>query len=212
MLIWKNEMCIRWRHSAFSTMVSSDTFGILGLFLISQSASQTYKKYIWVSIFQAQFNSRRLYGATHLLAMCNQLMNTCPPVLIHIFSTGYLRRDCLACSCRPQWVHAAGLDLHTHSGTLQWLLSREGARLRLQTEAMRGTWVKVFNNIFYTINCVCEDDLLLGNMNLISLTAAWKDALPWSAFCNSEVPYFALRLGGKSGWKKCQMIFMNCKS
>lgn len=129
--------------------------------------------------------------------MCKQLMNTCLPVQIHIFSAGYLRKDCLACSCRPQWVHAAGLDLHTHSGTLQWLLSREGARLRLQTEAMRGTWVQVFDNIFYTINCVCEDYLLLGNMNLISLTAAWKDALPWSAFCISDVPYFALRLGGK---------------
>lgn len=31
-------------------------------------------------------------------------------------------------------------------------------------------------------------------MNLISLTDAGKDSLPWTAFWRSDVPYFALRL------------------
>lgn len=44
---------------------------------------------------------------------------------------------------------------------------------------------------------MCDDHLQFGNMNLISLTAASTDVLPWSAFCNSDVPYLALRLGGE---------------
>lgn len=50
---------------------------------------------------------------------------------------------------------------------------------------------------FFTNNSMCEYVwyLLFGNMNLISLSAAWNESLPWSAFFRSEVPYFALRLG-----------------
>lgn len=50
---------------------------------------------------------------------------------------------------------------------------------------------------FLTNNSICEYVwfLLFGNMNLISLSAAWNESLPWSAFFRSEVPYFALRLG-----------------
>lgn len=47
-----------------------------------------------------------------------------------------------------------------------------------------------------------DDHLQFGNMNLISLTAASTDVLPCSAFCNSEVPYLALRLGGEKLFKK----------
>lgn len=58
---------------------------------------------------------------------------------------------------------------------------------------------KVCGNVLYTISCICVEHLQFGNMNLISLTATSRDALPWSAFCNSDVPYFALRLGEKGG-------------
>lgn len=68
---------------------------------------------------------------------------------------------------------------------------------------------KVYDNVFFTINCMCDDHLQFGNMNLISLTAASTDVLPWSAFCNSDVPYLALRLGGKKWLKKCEEIFVS---
>lgn len=56
---------------------------------------------------------------------------------------------------------------------------------------------KVSDHMFYTISCIYDDHLQFGNMNLISLNATSADALPWSAFCNSDVPYLALRLGEK---------------
>lgn len=45
--------------------------------------------------------------------------------------------------------------------------------------------------------CMCEYYLQFGNINLISLTAARNESLPWSALFRSDMPYFALRLGKK---------------
>lgn len=50
------------------------------------------------------------------------------------------------------------------------------------------------NAFFLNRNHICESHLLFGNMNLISLTDADKDSLPWRAFFRSDIPYFALRL------------------
>lgn len=55
--------------------------------------------------------------------------------------------------------------------------------------------------------CGCANYLQFGNMNLISLTAAWNESLPWRAFCSSEVPYFALRLKKSTAFFFCTSAY-----
>ena len=128
--------------------------------------------------------------------------------------------------CSKSWV------LNTHAG-VEWLLlanlseSTEQSRSYMTAQVFFGhfSWGKWFNYSYrekvwrtrarncpilhcYTNSWTCPCYLQFGNMNLISLTAAWNDLLPWRALCSSDKPYFALRLGKSNTLKYiCTNLF-----